>query len=563
MLHAILIPAVAAIATTGTIGARVGDGPDPTIRITLNSEGRYLPGDRVRVQVRTRDDGYVVVFQVDPDQRVKVLFPLDPTDDNYIRGGKNYTLLGRGGREGFMADAGGTGTIFAAVSQDPWRFEQVTVNQHWDYRTLNATVYDDPEPQLVELAQRLAGGRYEYDILQYSVLSNISHSSTGTVIADDSYYSSGCFDCGGSSTVISIGFGVGYSTWGLYDPYYYDPFYWNRWYGPWYPVTWYPYPGYGWGYPNYPYYPAYPVYPAYPYYPPGPVYGGSPYRFKDWNRQWSGGGTPYRDRWTQGSLAARNTVAGPVSNIGVTQRAGFRDRSWSGGSAGTPVGAGRAVNVPVSRAGGTANGGGRRVDPSSKASTPKHIDGGYVGPRRTSKVESPGNVPVTRSSREPTGSEDRPTNTFTAPTGRRVEAKKADNNRPPVSRVDRSSTREGQPELRRRESQQPAIERTEPSRAESKRPEPSRTEPSRPEPRKAEPQRSEPQRSEPQRAEPKRSEPSRGSGSSQGGSNGGSRGGAVAPQGGGRSSGGGFMSGGGGGGSRPSGGGAQAGGRRR
>jgi hypothetical protein len=105
--------------------------PAPTIRITLNNEGQYLPGDRAKVQVITRDDGYLVVFRVSPEGKLRVLFPLDPTDDNYVKGGKRYLLLGRGGREGFTVDAGGTGVVFAAVSLDPWRFSAYVQNDHW------------------------------------------------------------------------------------------------------------------------------------------------------------------------------------------------------------------------------------------------------------------------------------------------------------------------------------------------------------------------------------------------------------------------------------------------
>ena len=86
------------------------NAPDPTIRITLNNDGQYLPGDRAKVQVITRDDGYLVVFRVSPEGKLRVLFPLDPTDDNYVKGGKRYLLLGRGGREGFSGGRGWNGS---------------------------------------------------------------------------------------------------------------------------------------------------------------------------------------------------------------------------------------------------------------------------------------------------------------------------------------------------------------------------------------------------------------------------------------------------------------------
>ena len=165
MYYPILLSLIAAAA-----GVPAGN-PEPTIRVTLNNDGQYLPGDRSKVQVITRDDGYLLVFQLDPDGHLRVLFPLDPTDDNYVRGGKRYLLLGRGGREGFTVDAPGSGVVFAAVSLDPWRFNAYVQNDHWDSRALNAVTYDDPEPQLVDVAQAMAGGRFDYDIVGYAVAS--------------------------------------------------------------------------------------------------------------------------------------------------------------------------------------------------------------------------------------------------------------------------------------------------------------------------------------------------------------------------------------------------------
>ncbi len=166
MFYPILLSMIAA----APVGVPANE-PDPTIRITLNNEGQYLPGDRAKVQVITRDDGYLVVFRVSPEGKLRVLFPLDPTDDNYVKGGKRYLLLGRGGREGFTVDAGGTGVVFAAVSLDPWRFSAYVQNDHWDFAALNTVTYEDTETDLVNLAQAMASGRFDYDIIGYTVAS--------------------------------------------------------------------------------------------------------------------------------------------------------------------------------------------------------------------------------------------------------------------------------------------------------------------------------------------------------------------------------------------------------
>src|SRR6266849_1478827 len=75
---------------------------DPAIRVWLSDDARSQRGDQAKVQVKTRDDGYLLVPNVDPDGRARVLSPRDPKHDDLGRGGKKYETLARGGREGFI-----------------------------------------------------------------------------------------------------------------------------------------------------------------------------------------------------------------------------------------------------------------------------------------------------------------------------------------------------------------------------------------------------------------------------------------------------------------------------
>src|ERR1700681_494788 len=74
------------------------------IQITLNNGGNFLPGGLVNVRVQTAEDGYLIVLRVDGDGRIRVVFPLDPDADAFVRGGKEYELRGRGDRSTFLAD---------------------------------------------------------------------------------------------------------------------------------------------------------------------------------------------------------------------------------------------------------------------------------------------------------------------------------------------------------------------------------------------------------------------------------------------------------------------------
>jgi hypothetical protein len=263
MYPALLLPLLLAAAP----GKPAATSPTvPAIQIWLNNDRRFFPGDQGRVQVQTLEDGYLVVLHVDPDGHLSVVFPVDPTDDNFIKGGKKYEVRGRGGRETFDVDnRTGHGTIYAAVSKSAFRFDDYVVGDHWDYKTIAPNrLPEDPESDLTELVRKMAQGSFDYDLLGYDVIEHVyasssyyDHSSYASVYYGDSWCCSG----------ISFGFSFGY-------PYRY----------PYYPAYWYPYPTPYYGY--YPYY-GYAYYPYYGYYPyghyhsygyyPGHYYGGGPY----------------------------------------------------------------------------------------------------------------------------------------------------------------------------------------------------------------------------------------------------------------------------------------------
>src|SRR6476661_8218335 len=119
MISALIVPLLIGAGPVPTVALQ----DDPPIRLWINNDRRFLPGDRAKVEVRTRDDGYLLVFHVDPEGHLRVLFPLDPDRDNFVRGGRKYEIRGRGGRESFEVDTkSGKGTVYAAVSRDPLHF---------------------------------------------------------------------------------------------------------------------------------------------------------------------------------------------------------------------------------------------------------------------------------------------------------------------------------------------------------------------------------------------------------------------------------------------------------
>src|SRR2546427_12815933 len=144
-----------ALAPANAASARVVSD-DPPVKVWLNHDN-YERGDKARVNVRLGDDGYVVVLRADADGRVRVLFPLDPGDDAFVRGGETIEVRGRGDREAFYVDEReGSGLVLAARSATPFKFDAFVRGDQWDYRVLDVRDEgDDKEEALVDIAQRM------------------------------------------------------------------------------------------------------------------------------------------------------------------------------------------------------------------------------------------------------------------------------------------------------------------------------------------------------------------------------------------------------------------------
>src|SRR6266850_1065340 len=148
--------------------------PDPPVRIWLSDDGDFRYGDRAKAYIQTREDGYVVVFQVNAGGRIRPLFPLRPGDDHFVRGRKKTEIKSSGGRETFVVDdTTGRGTVLVAFSKSAFDFSAYERNGHWDYRALaDSTAAADPEAALLDVVQRMQPKeRFEYDVATYVVSS--------------------------------------------------------------------------------------------------------------------------------------------------------------------------------------------------------------------------------------------------------------------------------------------------------------------------------------------------------------------------------------------------------
>src|ERR1043166_1678348 len=69
--------------------AAVSDRPRVEVW-TDRGDDPYATGQGVRVHFRTEQDAFVTILRIDTDGRVRVLFPREPWEDNFARGGRDY-----------------------------------------------------------------------------------------------------------------------------------------------------------------------------------------------------------------------------------------------------------------------------------------------------------------------------------------------------------------------------------------------------------------------------------------------------------------------------------------
>jgi hypothetical protein len=147
---------------------------DPPVHVWYNSDGDFAYRDRAKVYARAADNGYLVVLRADLNGRVRVLWPVDPGENQFVSGGKKVELKGRGGREAFVAeDSSGQGNVLAAWSKTPFTFDRYVKNGRWDLDALagEGPRTDDAEGHLVAIVDnmRAPGGHFDYDLAVYTV----------------------------------------------------------------------------------------------------------------------------------------------------------------------------------------------------------------------------------------------------------------------------------------------------------------------------------------------------------------------------------------------------------
>jgi len=112
----------------------------PQVRLVITEREFFRRYDRVAVAVESEADGYLTVFRIDTDGRIRVLFPRDPRGENFVVAGRAYRIpnpYGQRGDHAFVVDDyPGVGYVFAVVSPEPFDYRPFVRNDHWEYRAV-------------------------------------------------------------------------------------------------------------------------------------------------------------------------------------------------------------------------------------------------------------------------------------------------------------------------------------------------------------------------------------------------------------------------------------------
>lgn len=119
----------------------------PEARLWVDDEREYLRrGERLNVRFSTSHDAYVAVIHVDTDGNLDFLYPTGPWDDDFVRGGRVYSLP-RGHQSGWLVRSRpGIGYVYMIASPEPLDFRYFSGRRGgpWDWTYGGRTVQGDP-----------------------------------------------------------------------------------------------------------------------------------------------------------------------------------------------------------------------------------------------------------------------------------------------------------------------------------------------------------------------------------------------------------------------------------
>ncbi|MFH1219099.1 MAG: DUF4384 domain-containing protein [Candidatus Eisenbacteria bacterium] len=157
--------AAAVLVLSGLAGASavqasiVGEGPQVSVWTDRGEGGVYRVGDLAALHIQPAEDCYVIVYEIDTDGYLRVLYPRDCDDDGYLVGGRTYSMGREGSHRFYVNGPSGVEYVHVLASFEPFRqiywhgcngYEDYAIDVTWrgfnDYwgSALPPRVYGDP-----------------------------------------------------------------------------------------------------------------------------------------------------------------------------------------------------------------------------------------------------------------------------------------------------------------------------------------------------------------------------------------------------------------------------------
>lgn len=299
VLTAILVAALGAVLWATAVSAQEApqasaqsqyDYASQTLRVGVwvdrDEDEVYRRGDEMEVNLQTNADAYVVVYRIDADGLVSILWPRTRLDDGFVFGGHDYQLPVTGGPRLRVSEDEGLGYVEAIASSYPFDLRDLEIDFHHEQTNKRFDFYVAGDPFLAMNEVNFAVTGLE-DAADY-VVTNYASYYVHEKVDHPRYLCAQChtdgqvdYDPYVDHCSLQITYDYGWSNrwyvdYGYYPVYwhpiyvYYDPWTWrpwvNYWYHPYYSCP--PYPGYHWRYSAY-------------FWNDSPYYWGDVYHYRD------------------------------------------------------------------------------------------------------------------------------------------------------------------------------------------------------------------------------------------------------------------------------------------
>jgi hypothetical protein len=119
-----LVPAGTARAVARVPEAGASEAPRLTADVWINKEegGVYRPGESMRVFFRSNTDAYVLVYNIDTEGYIHLVYPYGPADPLRVEGGRTYIIPQRHDPYDLVADGpAGMEFVVAVASRFPFQ----------------------------------------------------------------------------------------------------------------------------------------------------------------------------------------------------------------------------------------------------------------------------------------------------------------------------------------------------------------------------------------------------------------------------------------------------------